>query len=109
MSSMPREALKTGASKPGVIGVASSSLNASARAITSCGSGWSAGGDFVHHLGGRVAKHALGADVEDLDDAFRVGGDAREVGAVEDRALQRPCLKQRLFRLFARGIIRADQ
>ena len=44
--------------------------------------------DLVHHLGGRVAQHPLGADVEDLDDALRVGGDAREVGAVEDRALQ---------------------
>ena len=45
--------------------------------------------DLVHHFGGRVAQHPLGADVEDLDDALRVGGDAREVGAVEDRALQR--------------------
>ncbi len=44
--------------------------------------------DLVHHLGGRVAQHPLGADVEDLDDALGVGGDAREVGAVEDRALQ---------------------
>jgi hypothetical protein len=39
----------------------------------------------------------LGADVEDLDDALRVGGDAREVGAVEDRALQGARLEQRLF------------
>ena len=45
--------------------------------------------DLVHHLGGGVAQHPLGADVEDLDDALGVGGDAREVGAVEDRALQR--------------------
>jgi len=43
---------------------------------------------MFHHFGGRVAQHPLGADVEDLDDAPRVGGDAREVGAVEDRALQ---------------------
>src|ERR1019366_5737835 len=43
MSSMPRKALKTSASKPGVIGVASSRLNALARAITSCGSEMSAG------------------------------------------------------------------
>src|SRR5258707_1007294 len=43
MSSMPREALKTSASKPGVMGVANSRLNALARAITSCGSEMSAG------------------------------------------------------------------
>src|SRR6202021_569850 len=43
MSSMPREALKTSASKPGVIGVASSRLSALARAITSRGSEMSAG------------------------------------------------------------------
>src|SRR5450759_4270980 len=42
MSSIPREALKTNASKPGVIGVPSSTLNALARAITSCGSEMSA-------------------------------------------------------------------
>ena len=65
--------------------------------------------DLVHHVGGRVAQHALGADVEDLDDALRVGGDAREVGAVEDRALQGPRLEQRLFRLLARGVVGADQ
>ena len=55
--------------------------------------------DLVHHFGGRVAQHPLGADVEDLNDALRVGGDAREVGAVENRALQGPRLEQRLFRL----------
>ena len=43
--------------------------------------------DLVHHLGGRVAEHPLGADIEDLDDALGVGRDAREVGAVENRAL----------------------
>src|SRR5450759_844710 len=43
MSSMPREALNTNASKPGVIGVESSTLNALARATTSCGSEISAG------------------------------------------------------------------
>ncbi len=53
--------------------------------------------DLVHHVGGRVAQHALGADVEDLNDAFLVGGDAREVGAVENRVLQRPRLQQSLF------------
>ena len=33
-------------------------------------------GDLVHDLGGRVAKHAFGADIENLNDAFGVGGDA---------------------------------
>ena len=33
-------------------------------------------GNLVHHFGGRVAQHALGADVEDLNDALLVGGDA---------------------------------
>ncbi len=64
--------------------------------------------DLVHHFGGGVAQHALGADVEDLDHAFRVGGDAGEIGAVEDRALQRSRLEQRLFRLLARGVVGAD-
>src|SRR5665213_2293545 len=49
--------------------------------------------DLVHHFGSRVAKHPLGADVEDLDDTLRVGGDAGEVGAVENRALQGPRLE----------------
>src|ERR1700722_15774225 len=43
MSSIPREALNTRASKPGVIGVPSSTLSALARAISSCGSEMSAG------------------------------------------------------------------
>jgi hypothetical protein len=56
--------------------------------------GW---GDPVHHVGGRVAQHALGADIEYLNDAFLVGGDTREVGAVENRVLQGPRFKQSLF------------
>src|SRR5674476_950719 len=43
MSSMPREALNTSAPKPGVIGVANSTLSILARAISSCGSEMSAG------------------------------------------------------------------
>ena len=43
MSSIPRLALNTKASKPGVITVSSSVLSAVARAITSCGSEMSAG------------------------------------------------------------------
>jgi hypothetical protein len=46
-------------------------------------------GDPVHDLLRGVAEHALGADVEDLDDARRIGGDAGEVRAVEDGTLQR--------------------
>ncbi len=66
-------------------------------------------GDLVHHVRGRVAQHPLGADVEDLDDALGVGGDAGEIGAVENRALQRSRLEQRLFGLLARGVVGADQ
>jgi hypothetical protein len=43
MSSMPREALKTSASKPGVIAVPTSTLSALARAMSSWGSEMSAG------------------------------------------------------------------
>ena len=50
----------------------------------------------VHHVGGGVAQHPLGADVEDLDDALSVGGDAREAGAAEDGSLQRRCFLQRV-------------
>ena len=38
--------------------------------------------DAVQHFAGRVAEHALGTHVEDLDDTVLVGGDAGEVGAV---------------------------
>ena len=58
-------------------------------------------GDLVHHFGGRVAQHALGADIEYLNDALGVGGDTREVGAVENRVLQGPRFKQSLFRLLS--------
>ncbi len=49
-----------------------------------------AGVELVDHFGGRVTEHALGADVEELNDALLVGGDDREVGAGEDSVLQRP-------------------
>ena len=45
-------------------------------------------GDLVDHVLRGVAEHPLGADVEDLDHALFVGGDAGEVGAVEDGVLQ---------------------
>ena len=51
----------------------------------------------VHDLGGPVAQHALGAGVEQLDDAFLVGGDDREIGARKDRALQGARFEQRLL------------
>jgi hypothetical protein len=41
-------------------------------------------GDLVHDVGGRVAQHALGADIEDLNDALLVGGDTGEIGAIEE-------------------------
>ena len=109
MSSMPREALNTNASKPGVIGVAKLDAQRLGARDHFLRIGNVGRRDLVHHFGGRVAQHPLGADVEDLDDALRVGGDAREVGAVEDRALQRARLEQRLFRLLARGVVGADQ
>ena len=65
--------------------------------------------DLVHHVGGGIAEHPLGADVEDLNDALGVGGDAGEVGAVEDRALQGSRLEQRFFRQLACGVVGADQ
>ena len=85
---MPRDALNTSASNPGVMVVPNSTLSARARTISSCGSEMSAGVIRFMTSSATVAEHALGADVEDLDDAFRVGRDAREVGAVEDRALE---------------------
>src|ERR1035441_2801450 len=51
------------------------------------------GSGLIHHLDGRVAQHALGADVEDLNDALRVSGDTREIGAVKNRVLKCPCLQ----------------
>ena len=45
-------------------------------------------GYLVDDLGGPIAEHSFGAHVEDLDHAAGVGGDAGEVGAVEDRPLE---------------------
>ena len=109
MSSIPREALNTRASKPGVNrGFKFDAQRFGARdhflRIGDVGRR-----DLVHHLGGRVAQHPLGADVEDLNDTLRVGRDAREVGAVENRVLQGAGFQQRLFRLLARGVVGADQ
>ena len=85
---MPRDALKTSASNPGVISVSQLQLSAAARAISSCGSEISAGVILLIDVGGGVTQHALRADVENLDHALLVGGDAGEIGAVEDRVLQ---------------------
>src|SRR5687768_18585860 len=52
--------------------------------------------DLVGHFGGGVAEHALGAHVENLNDTLRVGRDAREVRAVENRALQGPRFQERV-------------
>ena len=54
-------------------------------------------GDLVDNIGSRVAQHALGADIENLNYAFFVGGDAREVGAVENSILQGPGFEESLF------------
>ena len=106
---MPREALNTRASKPGVIGGGQFQAQRLGARDHFLRIGNVGRRDLVHHVGGRVAQHALGADVEDLDDALLVGGDAGEIGAVENRALQRARLEQRLFRLLARGVVGADQ
>ena len=39
--------------------------------------------DLVHHFGRGVAQHPLGAHVEDLDDALRIGGDARKIALLK--------------------------
>src|SRR5665213_3636945 len=62
--------------------------------------------DLVHHFGGRVAQHPLRPDVEDLNDAIRVRGNTREIGAVEDRALQSARLEQRLLAPTFHGAVR---
>ena len=109
MSSMPREALKTRASKPGRDGGAqleAQRLGAGDHLLRIRDVGR---GDLVQHVGGRVAEHALGADVEDLDDALLVGGDAGEVGAVEDGVLQGAGLEQRLLGALAGRVVGADE
>jgi hypothetical protein len=63
------------------------------------------GGDGVDHFRGRIAQHPLGPDVEDLDHALGVGGDAGEIGAVENRALQGPRLEQGFLRLLVRRVV----
>ena len=99
MSSIPREALKTRASKPGVIGGPELRAQRSGARDHFLRVGDVGRGDLVHHFGGGVAEHFLGADVENLDHALGVGGDAGEVGAVEDGALQGAGLDDGFFRL----------
>jgi len=65
--------------------------------------------DLVHHFSGGITKHPLGPDIKDLNDTLRVRGDTREISAVEDRALQRPCLEKRLFRQLARSVVCANE
>ena len=77
------------------MGVPNSSLNAFARATISCGVGDVGGRVLIHEIRRRVAEHPLGADVEDLDHPCGVRRDAREVRAVEDRALERARAQQR--------------
>ena len=57
-------------------------------------------GDLVQDIGGGIAQHALGADIEYLNDALLVGGDTRKVGAVENRVLQGPS--------FEKGVLAPD-
>ena len=48
----------------------------------------SAGVISVGDFGRRETEHAFGADIENLNDALGIGGDTREIRAVEYRALQ---------------------
>jgi hypothetical protein len=50
--------------------------------------------DLVENVGSRVAEHPFRANVEQLDDALVVSGDAREVRTVEDGVLQRARLEE---------------
>ena len=44
-----------------------------------------------------ITEHALGPDIEQLNNAFFVGSNAREIRAVKDCVLQRTRLKQSCF------------
>src|ERR1700678_3632266 len=44
--------------------------------------------DLVNDIGSRVTQHELRSDVEEMDDSLLVGGDHREIGAVENGLLQ---------------------
>jgi len=69
MSSMPREALNTRASKPGADGGAELHAQGLGALDDSCGSVKSAGVmRFIRRQ--PRSQHALGADVEQLDDAL---------------------------------------
>ena len=64
MSSIPREALNTNASKPGVIGVPSLEAQRLGAHDHFLRIGNVGRGDLVQYIGGRVAQHALRTDVE---------------------------------------------
>ena len=55
--------------------------------------------ELVDHLFGEIAEHEFRADIEQLDDAFFIGRNNREIGAGKDRVLQRARLQQRLLAL----------
>jgi hypothetical protein len=88
MSSMPRDALNTQGFEAGF----DRRGQLCAQQLRSCDHflrvGDVRGRDFVDDFRGREPEHALGADVDNLDDAFGVGGDARKIGAIENRPLQ---------------------
>ena len=88
MSSMPREALKTRASKPGLMGMPNSRERAEARAMSS-GMSERIAGVILSTTSSAVKPSMRSAPtVEDLDDAAGVGGNGGEVGGVEDGALE---------------------
>ena len=65
--------------------------------------------DLVHHIGSGIAEHALSTDVENLNDTFGVGGNARKIGTIENGALQSTCFKQCSFGLLACGVVGTNQ
>ena len=62
-----------------------------------------AGRDFADDLDRPIAQHVLGADVEELNDPLRIGGDDREAGAVENGVLQLSRLEPAVLRVQDRG------
>jgi hypothetical protein len=46
------------------------------------------GCDPVYHFFGCIPQHPFGAEIEELNETALIGGDAAEIGAVENRDLQ---------------------
>jgi hypothetical protein len=88
----PAEALKVNASKPGAIGSCQLEAQGQCPRLHFLRIMDVARVDLVHDLAGVIAQHALGADIEQLDDAFLVGGDDRKLGLVRIAFCKAPVL-----------------